>query len=172
MDYGNLSNWKSVILYPTAPYLTDEGFLNPKCSEKAERMSTNTNTYVIGADEGCLSEDAKTLCNGPLKPKAYYVWETYAHTTNLCYKYFNPGVFLTCFFTVYFCVVGSNFGQQTSVGSTRTLSTPIGSEPQVWTQVAHKHCYSINALRPAVMSRSHFPSFPLRFYTFFPYFYF
>ncbi|XP_058607826.1 phosphatidylinositol phosphatase PTPRQ isoform X2 [Onychostoma macrolepis] len=75
MDYGNLSNWKSVFLYPTAPYLTDEGFLNPKCSEKAERMSTNTNTYVIGADEGCLSEDAKTLCNGPLKPKTYYVFK-------------------------------------------------------------------------------------------------
>ncbi|XP_016308448.1 phosphatidylinositol phosphatase PTPRQ-like [Sinocyclocheilus anshuiensis] len=75
MDYGNLSNWKSVFLYPTAPYLTDEGFLNPKCLEKAERMSTNTKTYIIGADEGCLSEDAKTLCNGPLKPKTYYVFK-------------------------------------------------------------------------------------------------
>ncbi|XP_016339147.1 phosphatidylinositol phosphatase PTPRQ-like [Sinocyclocheilus anshuiensis] len=75
MDYGNLSSWKSVFLYPTAPYLTDEGFLNPKCSEKAERMSTNTNTYVIGADESCLSEDARTLCNGPLKPKTYYVFK-------------------------------------------------------------------------------------------------
>ncbi|XP_016403102.1 phosphatidylinositol phosphatase PTPRQ [Sinocyclocheilus rhinocerous] len=75
MDYGNLSNWKSVFLYPTAPYLTDEGFLNPKCLEKAERMSTNTKTYVIGADEGCLSEDAETLCNGPLKPKTYYVFK-------------------------------------------------------------------------------------------------
>ncbi|XP_073706317.1 phosphatidylinositol phosphatase PTPRQ [Garra rufa] len=75
MDYGNLSNWKSVFLHPSAPYLTDEGFFNPKCSEKAERMSTNTNTYIIGADEGCLSEDAKTLCNGPLKPKTYYVFK-------------------------------------------------------------------------------------------------
>ncbi|XP_043119890.1 LOW QUALITY PROTEIN: phosphatidylinositol phosphatase PTPRQ [Puntigrus tetrazona] len=75
MDYGNLSNWKSVFLYPTAPYLTDEGFVNPKCSEKAERMSTNTNTYVIGADDSCLSEQAKTLCNGPLKPKTYYVFK-------------------------------------------------------------------------------------------------
>ncbi|XP_050991467.1 phosphatidylinositol phosphatase PTPRQ [Labeo rohita] len=75
MDYGNLSNWKSVFLHPSAPYLTDEGFLNPKCSENADRMSTNTNTYVIGADEGCLSEDAKTLCNGPLKPKTYYVFK-------------------------------------------------------------------------------------------------
>uniref|UniRef100_A0A9J7ZW87 Protein tyrosine phosphatase receptor type Q n=1 Tax=Cyprinus carpio carpio TaxID=630221 RepID=A0A9J7ZW87_CYPCA len=74
MDYGNLSNWKSVFLYPTAPYLTDEGFMNPKCQVKPERMSTNPNTYVIGADESCLSDDAKTLCNGPLKPKTYYVF--------------------------------------------------------------------------------------------------
>lgn len=73
MDHGNLSNWKSVFLQPTAPYLTDEGFLNPGCFKKSERMSTNTNTYIIGADEGCLSEDAKTLCNGPLKPKTHYV---------------------------------------------------------------------------------------------------
>ncbi|XP_048024016.1 phosphatidylinositol phosphatase PTPRQ isoform X2 [Megalobrama amblycephala] len=75
MDFGNLSNWKSVFHQPTAPYLTDEGFLNPGCSDKSERMSTNTNTYIIGADEGCLSEDAKTLCNGPLKPKTHYVFK-------------------------------------------------------------------------------------------------
>ncbi|XP_026142639.1 LOW QUALITY PROTEIN: phosphatidylinositol phosphatase PTPRQ [Carassius auratus] len=75
MDYGNLSNWKSVFLYPTAPYLTDEGFSNPNCLEKAERMGTHNSTYVIGADESCLSEDAKTLCNGPLKPKTYYVFK-------------------------------------------------------------------------------------------------
>ncbi|XP_039510303.1 phosphatidylinositol phosphatase PTPRQ [Pimephales promelas] len=77
MDYANLSNWKSVFQQPTAPYLTDEGFLNPGCFKKSERMSTNTNTntYIIGADEGCLSEDAKTLCNGPLKPKTHYVFK-------------------------------------------------------------------------------------------------
>ncbi|XP_051512787.1 phosphatidylinositol phosphatase PTPRQ-like [Myxocyprinus asiaticus] len=75
MDYGNLSNWKIVFLHPTAPYLTDEGFSNPVCTERTERMNANTNTYVIGADEGCLSEDAETLCNGPLKPKTYYVFK-------------------------------------------------------------------------------------------------
>ncbi|XP_051579937.1 LOW QUALITY PROTEIN: phosphatidylinositol phosphatase PTPRQ [Myxocyprinus asiaticus] len=75
MDYGNLSNWKSVFLHPTAPYLTDEGFLNPACSERSERMNAKTNTYVIGADEACLSENAETLCNGPLKPKTYYVFK-------------------------------------------------------------------------------------------------
>ncbi|XP_067276105.1 phosphatidylinositol phosphatase PTPRQ isoform X2 [Pseudorasbora parva] len=75
MDYGNLSNWKSVFHQPTAPYLTDEGFLNPGCFMKSERMSPNTNTYIIGADEGCLSEEAKTLCNGPLKPKTHYVFK-------------------------------------------------------------------------------------------------
>ncbi|XP_055030835.2 phosphatidylinositol phosphatase PTPRQ [Misgurnus anguillicaudatus] len=75
MDYGNLSNWKSVFLQPTAPYLTDEGFLNPACPNKSERTVTHDNTYIIGADEGCLSEDAHTLCNGPLKPKTYYVFK-------------------------------------------------------------------------------------------------
>uniref|UniRef100_A0A673KA08 Phosphatidylinositol phosphatase PTPRQ-like n=1 Tax=Sinocyclocheilus rhinocerous TaxID=307959 RepID=A0A673KA08_9TELE len=121
MDYGNLSNWKSVFLYPTAPYLTDEGFLNPKCSEKAERMSTNINTYVIGADESCLSEDARTLCNGPLKPKTYYVFRFRA----------------------------TNFrGQYTDSEYSDRVRT-------AWTQVAHKGCYSINALRPAVMLLSY-----------------
>ncbi|XP_052437936.1 phosphatidylinositol phosphatase PTPRQ isoform X2 [Carassius gibelio] len=85
MDYGNLSNWKSVFLYPTSPYLTDEGFSNPECSEKAERMSTHTNMYIIGDDESCLSEDAKTLCNGPLKPKTYYVFKFRA--TNILGQY-------------------------------------------------------------------------------------
>ncbi|KAA0715211.1 Phosphatidylinositol phosphatase PTPRQ [Triplophysa tibetana] len=75
MDYGNLSNWKSVALQPTAPYLTDEGFVNPACSERSKRTTTHANTYVIGADEGCLSEDARMLCNGPLKPKTYYVFK-------------------------------------------------------------------------------------------------
>lgn len=73
MDYGNLSNWKSVFLQPTAPYLTDEGFSNPACSNRSKHISTHANTYVIGADAGCLSEDAHMLCNGPLKPKTYYV---------------------------------------------------------------------------------------------------
>ncbi|XP_073786320.1 phosphatidylinositol phosphatase PTPRQ isoform X4 [Danio rerio] len=75
MDYGNLSNWKSVFLHPTAPYLTDDGFLNPECPKNSERMSSSTKTYVIGEDEGCLSEDAETLCNGPLKPKTHYVFK-------------------------------------------------------------------------------------------------
>jgi len=79
--------------------------LNPGCFKKSERMSTNTNTntYIIGADEGCLSEDAKTLCNGPLKPKTHYVWETYAHTTKLGCKYPNPGIFLTCYRLFLYC---------------------------------------------------------------------
>ncbi|KAI7802135.1 putative phosphatidylinositol phosphatase PTPRQ-like [Triplophysa rosa] len=75
MDYGNLSNWKSVFLQPTAPYLTDEGFVNPACSDRSKRTTAHANTYVMGADEGCLSEDARMLCNGPLKPKTYYVFK-------------------------------------------------------------------------------------------------
>ncbi|TRY76067.1 hypothetical protein DNTS_012284 [Danionella cerebrum] len=75
MDYSNVSNWKSVFLHPSAPYLTDEGFQNPACSKNLERMSLNKKTYVIGADDGCLSEDAQMLCNGPLQPKTHYVFK-------------------------------------------------------------------------------------------------
>lgn len=79
MDYSNVSNWKSVFLHPTAPYMTDEGFPNPECIEdlsSPEDMilkSIHARTYVIGAEEGCFSEQAQILCNGPLKPKTYYV---------------------------------------------------------------------------------------------------
>ncbi|KTG01656.1 hypothetical protein cypCar_00011128 [Cyprinus carpio] len=87
MEYGDLSNWKSVFLYPTAPYLTDEGFLNPKCLGKVERMSTNTKTYVIEEDESCLSEDANTLCNRLLKPKTYYMFKFRATNIRGQYTY-------------------------------------------------------------------------------------
>lgn len=79
MDYNNVSNWKSVFLHPTAPYITDEGFPNPECSDDTSspedmiRKGINDGTYMIGADEGCFSEEAQILCNGPLKPKTYYV---------------------------------------------------------------------------------------------------
>lgn len=74
-----MSNWKSVFLHPTAPYVTDEGFPNPECSEDLSpaedmlRRNVRARTYVIGAEEGCFSEEAEILCNGPLKPKTYYV---------------------------------------------------------------------------------------------------
>ena len=73
MDYSNVSNWKSVFLHPPSPYVTDDGFPNPECPEILGRMSTQSNTYIIGAEEDCFTEDAPTLCNGPLKPKTHYV---------------------------------------------------------------------------------------------------
>ncbi|KAK3549019.1 hypothetical protein QTP70_025091, partial [Hemibagrus guttatus] len=91
MYYNNVSNWKSVFLHPTAPYVTDEGFPNPECSEdlsSAEdmlRKNIRGRTYVIGAEEGCFSEEAQILCNGPLKPKTYYVFKFRA--TNIIGQY-------------------------------------------------------------------------------------
>ncbi|KAF5893565.1 phosphatidylinositol phosphatase PTPRQ isoform X3, partial [Clarias magur] len=75
MDYSNVSNWKSVFLQPTAPYVTDDGFPNPECSDDTTRKSVPARTYVIGAEKGCFSDEAQILCNGPLKPKTYYVFK-------------------------------------------------------------------------------------------------
>ncbi|XP_058244423.1 phosphatidylinositol phosphatase PTPRQ isoform X1 [Hemibagrus wyckioides] len=91
MDYNNVSNWKSVFLHPTAPYVTDEGFSNPECSEDLSpaedmlRKNVRARTYAIGAEEGCFSEEAEILCNGPLKPKTYYVFKFRA--TNIIGQY-------------------------------------------------------------------------------------
>ncbi|XP_046721007.1 phosphatidylinositol phosphatase PTPRQ-like isoform X2 [Silurus meridionalis] len=91
MDYSNVSNWKSVFHHPSAPYVTDEGFLNPECSEdpgpavEISRRIIHSKFYVIGADEGCFSEEAQILCNGPLKPKTYYVFKFRA--TNILGQY-------------------------------------------------------------------------------------
>ncbi|XP_037395653.1 phosphatidylinositol phosphatase PTPRQ isoform X2 [Pygocentrus nattereri] len=85
MDYSNVSNWKSVFLRSPAPYVTDDGFLNPECPKILDRMDTDSSTYVIGAEEDCFSEDAQTLCNGPLKPKTYYVFKFRA--TNILGQY-------------------------------------------------------------------------------------
>ncbi|XP_072551327.1 phosphatidylinositol phosphatase PTPRQ [Salminus brasiliensis] len=84
MDYSNVSNWKSVFLLPPAPYFTDDGFPNPECREDLERMDSQRSTYVIGAED-CFSEDAQILCNGPLKPKTYYVFKFRA--TNILGQY-------------------------------------------------------------------------------------
>ncbi|XP_047678606.1 phosphatidylinositol phosphatase PTPRQ isoform X2 [Tachysurus fulvidraco] len=91
MDYSNVSNWKSVFLHSTAPYVTDEGFPNPECSvdvnsdEDTLRRKVQARMYVIGAEEGCFSEEAQILCNGPLKPKTYYVFKFRA--TNIIGQY-------------------------------------------------------------------------------------
>ncbi|XP_017320619.3 phosphatidylinositol phosphatase PTPRQ isoform X1 [Ictalurus punctatus] len=91
MDYSNVSNWKTVFLHATAPYVTDEGFPNPECSEDPSSNKDRTlknirsRMYVIGSEEGCFSEDAQLLCNGPLKAKTYYVFKFRA--TNILGQY-------------------------------------------------------------------------------------
>ncbi|TSL75304.1 Phosphatidylinositol phosphatase PTPRQ [Bagarius yarrelli] len=91
MHYSNVSNWKSVFLHPTAPYVTDDGFPNPDCTEDQRsdeemlRKNAPARMYVIGAEEGCFSDEAQTLCNGPLKPRTYYVFKFRA--TNILGQY-------------------------------------------------------------------------------------
>ncbi|KAL2093754.1 hypothetical protein ACEWY4_011066 [Coilia grayii] len=85
MDYKNLSSWRNVFYEQPGPYVTDEGFPNPSCPEEDERLAPNpsahTHTYGIGEDDGCLSDDADMLCNGPLKPKTFYVFKFRATNT-------------------------------------------------------------------------------------------
>ncbi|XP_076848697.1 phosphatidylinositol phosphatase PTPRQ isoform X2 [Brachyhypopomus gauderio] len=69
MNYSNVSTWRSVFFNSSGPYFTDNGFTNLSCNE------TPPTTYVIGADEACPSQPVHTLCNGPLKPKTYYVFK-------------------------------------------------------------------------------------------------
>ncbi|XP_036375557.1 phosphatidylinositol phosphatase PTPRQ [Megalops cyprinoides] len=76
MDDSNLTNWKNAFQYKPAPYLTDEGFLNPVCYQDMGRRVPYVDTYVIGAEDDCLSQGKdNTFCNGPLKPKTQYVFK-------------------------------------------------------------------------------------------------
>ncbi|XP_062403996.1 phosphatidylinositol phosphatase PTPRQ [Sardina pilchardus] len=58
MDSKNLSSWRTVFLHQPAPYVTDDGFPNPACTEEEERLAPNpnahtlTHTYIIGDDDG------------------------------------------------------------------------------------------------------------------------
>lgn len=76
MDDGSLTNWKNASNRP-APYLTDEGFPNPACSEDGVRRVPHADAYVIGEDQSCMAqENDSAICNGPLKPKTHYVYVT------------------------------------------------------------------------------------------------
>ncbi|MBN3316792.1 PTPRQ phosphatase, partial [Atractosteus spatula] len=74
-DDNNVTTWKEAFFNKPKPYFTSEGFRNPLCSENT-RLFTGVDTYVIGAEDNCLSmEKDNTLCNGPLKPKKQYVFK-------------------------------------------------------------------------------------------------
>ncbi|KAJ8332433.1 hypothetical protein SKAU_G00426060 [Synaphobranchus kaupii] len=76
MDDGNLTNWKNAFNHKPAPYFTDQGFPNPACSEHGARRGRNVDTYVIGEDDSCMAQEKDSaLCNGPLKPKTFYVFK-------------------------------------------------------------------------------------------------
>lgn len=91
-DLGNVTNWKSAFHHRPAPYLTDEGFLNPPCSLLTKTTSpdvrggqqesrgglrfnqTTAEGYVIGGNDACLElNNTDHFCNGPLKPNTVYV---------------------------------------------------------------------------------------------------
>ncbi|XP_063053937.1 phosphatidylinositol phosphatase PTPRQ [Engraulis encrasicolus] len=57
----------------------------PTPPEEEARLPPNTyahtHTYGIGMDDGCLNTDADMHCNGPLKPKTFYVFKFRATNT-------------------------------------------------------------------------------------------
>ncbi|KAF6738160.1 Phosphatidylinositol phosphatase PTPRQ [Oryzias melastigma] len=93
-DLGNVTNWRSAFHHRPAPYLTDEGFLNPPCSLLTKTTSpdvrggqqesrgglrfnqTTAEGYVIGGNDACLElNNTDHFCNGPLKPNTVYVFK-------------------------------------------------------------------------------------------------
>ncbi|XP_048886550.1 phosphatidylinositol phosphatase PTPRQ [Brienomyrus brachyistius] len=76
MNEYNVTNWKNAFYYKPAPYITDEGFLNPNCHDIMSRNAAEEDTYVIGNEDGCASpEKDQAFCNGPLKPRTHYVFK-------------------------------------------------------------------------------------------------
>ncbi|XP_023694433.2 phosphatidylinositol phosphatase PTPRQ [Paramormyrops kingsleyae] len=76
MNEHNVTNWKNAFYYKPAPYITDEGFLNPNCHDIMSRNAAQEDTYVIGKEDGCASpEKDQAFCNGPLKPRTHYVFK-------------------------------------------------------------------------------------------------
>ncbi|MBN3301575.1 PTPRQ phosphatase, partial [Amia calva] len=76
LESENLTNWKDAFYNKPRPYFTDEGFRNSLCPEDMRRRVTPLDTYVIGAEEDCMSQEKDNkLCNGPLKPKRQYVFK-------------------------------------------------------------------------------------------------
>ncbi|KAL4659549.1 phosphatidylinositol phosphatase PTPRQ-like isoform X3 [Arapaima gigas] len=76
MDDANVTNWKSAFFSKAAPYITDEGFPNPKCSENVTKGRNLPGIYTIGVAQDCLDLlKEEDLCNGPLNPHTRYVFK-------------------------------------------------------------------------------------------------
>ncbi|KAK1169211.1 hypothetical protein AOXY_G10174 [Acipenser oxyrinchus oxyrinchus] len=73
---GNITTWKDAYFNKPRPYFSNKGFENPPCTERMERQTTSVGTYVLGAEDTCMSEgNEEQFCNGPLKPKKDYVFK-------------------------------------------------------------------------------------------------
>lgn len=78
---GNITTWKDAYFNKPRPYFSNKGFENPPCTERMKRQTTSVGTYVLGAEDTCMSEgNEERFCNGPLKPKKDYV---YVHIVQL-----------------------------------------------------------------------------------------
>ncbi|RXM99072.1 Phosphatidylinositol phosphatase PTPRQ [Acipenser ruthenus] len=73
---GNITTWKDAYFNKPRPYFSNKGFENPPCTERMKRQTTSVGTYVLGAEDTCMSEgNEEQFCNGPLKPKKDYVFK-------------------------------------------------------------------------------------------------
>ncbi|XP_072290555.1 phosphatidylinositol phosphatase PTPRQ [Eucyclogobius newberryi] len=98
-DTENVTNWRAAFSRSPAPYITDQGFLNPPCEalnldtgwkigqhlllgdKPPLKLPNTTGIYVIGKENDCLN-DSDTYCNGPLKPNTVYVFKFRATNIN------------------------------------------------------------------------------------------
>ncbi|MGH0145637.1 UNVERIFIED_CONTAM: hypothetical protein FKN15_009305 [Acipenser sinensis] len=73
---GNITTWKDAYFNKPRPYFSNKGFENPPCTERMKRQTISVGTYVLGAEDTCMSEGNEArFCNGPLKPKKDYVFK-------------------------------------------------------------------------------------------------
>nr|XP_033808593.1 phosphatidylinositol phosphatase PTPRQ isoform X3 [Geotrypetes seraphini] len=73
---GNITKWHEAYFKKPSPYFANEGFPNPPCPQRTERLNAKEDMYVIGADDTCILQNSEDkYCNGPLKPRKQYMFK-------------------------------------------------------------------------------------------------
>nr|XP_014343878.1 PREDICTED: phosphatidylinositol phosphatase PTPRQ [Latimeria chalumnae] len=73
---SNITSWYEANFNKTRPYFVDDGFPNPTCTSGKGRADASEETYVIGADDTCMTPEYENkFCNGPLKPRKQYLFK-------------------------------------------------------------------------------------------------